>query len=392
LDVRAGRFIFPLTFTAMTLSNRDQNLGAVISLFAIGLFLLYLILSIVGFNDEGLIVFLVPFIAAIGAGIFIVRKYRKQHKPEVIDYLNIGTQRNLLGLFMIFYGLPKLFGGFFDYQLFALDTKLGEVSEFELAWYFYGKNRWQELFSGMMEFVPGVLLLNRRTYYFGAILLLPVTAQVFILNLFFKIGGVTFPAAVVLLACNVYIVYSQKAQIIQFIKSLDFTRPVTFTGKTLFLLNFCKGSVIVFAILMVGMKAKSVLFKSDYQRKYETLVGMYTLESMKKNRMDYTPGTNDSLYYKDLYIEKQSRWNILRRFNNKTDAFILQLDTDTDSVSLYINKGGIGDSPDIRDSVTVLNGTYTLESPWLTIGGIQQNDTLQLRYRKQDLQPKRWFW
>lgn len=376
----------------MTLSNRDQNLGAVISLFAIGLFLLYLILSIVGFNDEGLIIFLVPFIAAIGAGIFIVRKFRKQNKPEVIDYLNIGTQRNLLGLFMIFYGLPKLFGGFFDYQLFALDTKLGEVSEFELAWYFYGKNRWQELFSGIMEFVPGVLLLNRRTYYFGAILLLPVTAQVFILNLFFKIGGVTFPAAAVLLACNLYIVYSQKAQIIQFIKSLDFTRPVTFTGKTLFLINFCKGSVIVFAVLMVGMKAKSALFKSDYQRKYETLLGMYTLESMKKNRMDYTPGTNDSLYYKDLYIEKQSRWNILRRFNNKTDAFILQLDTDTDSVSLYINKGGIGDSPDIRDSVTVLNGTYTLDSPWLTIGGIQQNDTLQLRYRRQDLQPKRWFW
>ena len=75
----------------MTLSNRDQNLGAVVSLFAIGLFLLYLILSIVGFNDEGLIAFLVPFIAAIGAGIFIVRKYRKQNRPEVIDYLNIGT-------------------------------------------------------------------------------------------------------------------------------------------------------------------------------------------------------------------------------------------------------------------------------------------------------------
>lgn len=376
----------------MTLSNRDQNLGAVVSLFAIGLFLLYLILSIVGFNDEGLIVFLVPFIAAIGAGIFIVRKYRKQNKPEVIDYLNIGTQRNLLGLFMIFYGLPKLFGGFFDYQLFALDTKLGEVSEFELAWYFYGKNRWQELFSGIMEFIPGVLLLNRRTYYFGAILLLPVTAQVFILNLFFKIGGVTFPAAAVLLACNLYILYSQKAQIIQFIKSLDFTRAVTFTGKTLFLINFCKWSVIVFAVFMVGMKAKNVLFKSDYQRKYETLVGMYTLESMKKNSIDYTPGTNDSLYYKDLYIEKQSRWNILRRFNNKTDAFILALNDTTNSIILYINTGGIGDRADIQDRETALKGKYTLDNNVLTINGIQLMDTLQLNYRKQNLSPKQWFW
>jgi hypothetical protein len=376
----------------MTLSNRDQNLGAVVSLFAIGLFLLYLILSILGFSDESLIICLIPFIAAIGAGIFIVRKYRKQNRPEVIDYLNIGTQRNLLGLFMIFYGLPKLFGGFFDYQLFALDSRLADVSEFDLAWYFYGKNRWQELFSGLMEFIPGVLLLNRRTYYLGAMILLPVTAQVFILNLFFEIGGVTFQAAIILLACNLYILYSQKGQIIQFIQSLDFTRPVTFTGKTLFLINFCKGSVIVFAVLMVGMKAKSVLFKSDYQRKYESLIGMYTLESMKKNSMDYTPGTNDSLYYKDLYIEKQSRWNILRRFNNKTDAFILALNDTTNSITLYINTGGMGDRADIQDRETALKGKYALDNNVLTINGIQLKDTLQLNYRKQSLSPKQWFW
>lgn len=196
----------------------------------------------------------------------------------------------------------------------------------------------------------------------------------------------------VLLACNLYILYSQKAQIIQFIKSLDFTRPVTFTGKTLFLLNFCKGSVIVFAVFMVGMKAKNVLFKSDYQRKYETLVGMYTLESMKKNSMDYTPGTNDSLYYKDLYIEKQSRWNILRRFNNKTDAFILELNHPNDSITLYINTGGIGDGADIKDHATVLKGIYALENDLLTLRGVQANDTPQLNYKRQGLRPKEWFW
>ena len=59
----------------------------------------------------------------------------------------------------------KLGGTFFDYQLFALDSKLMDVSEFELAWYFFGKNRYQELFVGFMEFIPGILLLSRRTYY-----------------------------------------------------------------------------------------------------------------------------------------------------------------------------------------------------------------------------------
>jgi hypothetical protein len=381
-----------LTLIAMTLSKRDQTLGTAISLFSIGLLLLYLVFSIVGFSDEALIVFALPFISAICFCIFILRKYRKENTPEVIDYLNVGTQRHLLGLFMIFYGLPKLFGGFFDYQLFALDTKLGDVSEFELAWYFYGKNRWQELFSGIMEFVPGVLLLNRRTYYLGAIILLPVTAQVFILNLFFKIGGVTFPAAMILLACNVYILYSEKEKIVQFIRSLNFSPAVSFSGKTRLLIKTGKWAIILLAIALVGLKAKNVLFKSDYIRKYEKLVGMYTLEEMKKNNTDYTPALHDSLYYKDLYIEKQSRWNILRKFNNKTAAFILELTHTNDSIKLYINKGGIGDSPDSKDITSVFKGRYILNNNVLTITGVQSGDTLQLNYRRQSLRPKQWFW
>lgn len=376
----------------MSLSKRDQNLGAAISLSVIGLFLLYMILSFVGFNDRGLMIFLVPFVASIGLGIFILRRYRKLNQPEVIDYLNVGTQRHLLGLFMIFYGLPKLFGGFFDYQLFALDTKLGDVSEFELAWYFYGKNRWQELFSGIMEFVPGILLFNRRTYYLGAVLLLPVTAQVFILNFFFKIGGVTFPAAMVLLACNLYILYSEKEKILSFIRSLNFSNQVNFSGKIRLFAKACKWAIILLAVFLTGMRIKSTLFKSDDQQKYATLVGMYTLESMKKNSVDYTPGSNDSLYYKDLYIEKQSRWNILRRFNNKTDAFILKLNTANDSVTLYINKGGIGDGADIIDNDTALKGIYKLDNNVLIIEGVQVNDTLHLTYRRQSLRPKQWFW
>jgi hypothetical protein len=375
----------------MTLTKRDQNLGAAISLSVIGLFLLYLILSLVGFSDKGLMIFLAPFLLSIVGCILIVRKYRRENNPEVIDYLNIGTQRHLLGLFMIFYGLPKLFGGFFDYQLFALDTKLGDVSEFELAWYFYGKNRWQELFSGIMEFVPGVMLLSRRTYYVGAVVLLPVTAQVFILNFFFKIGGVTFPAAVVLLACNLYILYSEKEKILQFIRSLDFASTVTLTGKTRIFVKVCKWTIIGLAVVFVGLRAKGILFKSEYQEKYQRLVGMYTLEEMKKNNETYTP-TNDSLYYKDLYIEKQSRWNILRRFNNKTDAFILNLRTANDSVFLYINEGGMGDDADIIDYKTMLKGTYTLNNDMLVINGVQAKDTLQLNYKRQGLRPKQWFW
>jgi hypothetical protein len=376
----------------MSLTRSEQNIGALISFFAILLFTVYLIFSTVGINDEMVVL---PLLGGAVVGtlvlcIILLRKFRRENRSHEIDYLNVGTQRYLLGLFMIFYGLPKLFGTFFDYQLFALDSKLRNVSEFELAWYYFGKNRWQELFAGVMEFVPGILLLNRRTYYIGALILLPVTAQVFILNFFFKIGGITFPAAVILLACNLYIIYSEKEKIVQFFKSLDFT-PKVHLGRTgSIVVKVCRWTIIMLAILIIFRNVKRNFFKPSEGDTYDKLIGVYSLDDVSKNGSPYA--AKDSLIYKDLYFEKQSRWNILRRSNDKTDAFVVNLNPQNDSLQLYINKGGIGDNPDILDSLTVLKGVYKLDGDRLTIKGVQSGANLELTYQRQDIQPKTWFW
>jgi hypothetical protein len=377
----------------MTLNKTEQNVGVFISFLAILLLSLYFIFFSAGFNNEVLLLSLLgaALIGSLAVCIFVLRKYRKENKAVEIDYLNVGTQRYILGLFMIFYGIPKLFGAFFDYQLFALDSKLRDVSEFELAWYYFGKNRWQELFAGIMEFVPGILLLHRRTYYVAALILLPVTSQVFILNFFFKIGGVTLPAATILLACNAYIIYSEKERIVRFFRSLDFSRNVNFGQTASRLIRIFRWVVIALAVLVVFRSVKSNFFKSGDNATYAKLVGVYSLEKVTKNNSDYLPEM-DSLIYKDLYFEKQKRWNILRRSNNKTDAFVANVNSKNDSITLYINKGGTGDEADILDSLTVLNGVYKLEGDLLKIKGIQLGDTLDLSYRKQDIKPKQWFW
>jgi hypothetical protein len=380
--------------TPGSLNKREQAAGAAISLLAITLLLTYLSLSIIRVDDE---IAVLSSIGSIFLGstilcLLVLRKYRRENKPLMIDYLNVGTQRYILAILMVLYGIDKLLGNFFDYQLFALDSKLIDVSEFQLAWYFYGKNRWQELFAGIMEFVPGLFLLHRRTYYVAAIILLPVTAQVFLLNFFFKIGGITFPVSTVLLACNLYIVYSQKEKILLFFRSLNFNRIDALTGRTRTIIRVLKGVGILLAFLFIFLKVRPVIFRSPYQSKYQALVGVYSLKEMKKNGMEYKP-VNDSIYYRDLYVEKQGRWNILRRFDNETEAFVLNINTRNDSVGLYLNKGGIGDGPDIIDSATALKGLYTLKEGLLIIKGIQMKDTLELIYEKQErIKPKAWLW
>ena len=310
----------------MHLSKLEQNLGAIITFFGILLFLLYLNFMLIGIEkvNQFLIGLGVSSIVALGFVIFIMRYLRKRDMDKEIDYVNVGMQRYILGLFMVFYGIPKLLGNFFDYQLFALDSKLIDISDFELAWYYFGKNRWQELLSGILEFFPGLFLFHRKTYYVAALILLPVTAQVFILNLFFKIGGVTFPAAIILLACNSYIIFSQKENILHFFRSLNFSADVNHTKISLNIIRTGRVITLILVIFIVFNRSKTALFPTDKQLKYQALVGKYSLQETTKNNELYT-STNDITLYKDLYIEKQSRWNILRKSDNTTSAFILDI-------------------------------------------------------------------
>jgi hypothetical protein len=377
----------------MPLSKSAQNTGAIISFFAIFLLISYFLFGTIGFGNETLLLssLVIVTISLTTLCIIIMRKNRKAGKNSEIDYLNVGVQRYILALFMIMYGIDKLIGNFFDYQLFALDSKLYDISEFQLAWYYFGKNKWLELLSGILEFIPGLLLLHRRTYYTAALVLLFVTSQVFILNLFFKIGGVTFPAISILMACNIYIIYSEKEKINHFFKSLNFFPDLNLSNRAKKLVKVGRWTIYILAAFVIFVKIRPSFFKSAYYAKYKPLVGVYTLNKMTKNNVVYSP-TNDSTLYKDLYIERQSRWNILRRFDNEAMAFILRIDPNNDSLKIYINRGGTGDGVDIIDTLTVLKGTYKLQGDKLSIKGIQLNDTLNMTYVKRDIKPKEWFW
>ena len=207
----------------------------------------------------------------------------------VVDYINVGIQRCVLAIFMVKYGLPKIYGNFFDYQLYAMDSPLVAASDFQLAWYLYGLNPWQELFAGIMECIPGLMLLHRRTYYLGAVLLLPVVGHVFVLNLFFSIGGLTFPIASVLLLCNVAILWSQKPRIVSFIRSLDFSRTVHLTPNSSRVAMIGRCSVWTLLVAFIGLQTHGEFARSDERRTYDSLVGAYTLDAMSKNGEAFAP-------------------------------------------------------------------------------------------------------
>ena len=89
----------------------------------------------------------------------------------------------LLGLTMIPYALTKLFRTQFIVLPFhQWSEPLKDISGTTLTWAFLGYSPWFTVLLGLLELVPSVLLLFRKTRLLGAILLLPVVLNVFLIN------------------------------------------------------------------------------------------------------------------------------------------------------------------------------------------------------------------
>jgi hypothetical protein len=98
----------------MALNRTEQNVGAFISFWAISLLLVYLSLSILGINDEVtmLATMGIDFLCSLCICLLVLWKYRKAQNTLMIDYLNVGTQRYILAILMVMYGVDKILGTF----------------------------------------------------------------------------------------------------------------------------------------------------------------------------------------------------------------------------------------------------------------------------------------
>lgn len=94
--------------------------------------------------------------------------------------------RYVLGLIMIAYGSIKILEIQFVLPQSVYDVPLKDLDGVALAWAFLGFSSWFTVLLGIIEFIPATLLLFRRTKLVGALLLLPSTFSVFLINNAYK--------------------------------------------------------------------------------------------------------------------------------------------------------------------------------------------------------------
>jgi len=128
--------------------------------------------------------------------------------------------RYTLGVTMMAYGLIKIFHTQFVLPSEVYNYELRQLDGVTLTWAFLGFSSWFSFLLGVFEFVPGFILLFRRTQLLGAILLFPSLLAVFLVNnAYHFLPHMKFFTGC-LLCMNILLLFSGYEPIIKFIKSI----------------------------------------------------------------------------------------------------------------------------------------------------------------------------
>src|SRR5512138_3299341 len=116
----------------------------------------------------------------------IIERNRTQYTK--LNYWLCLFTRYYVAMVLFLYGIIKLFGMQMPFPSYSqLATPLGDLLPMRLSWLFIGYSTPYQFFSGLMETIPAILLLYRRTATLGVLIATGVFINVAALNLSYDI-------------------------------------------------------------------------------------------------------------------------------------------------------------------------------------------------------------
>jgi hypothetical protein len=109
--------------------------------------------------------------------------------------------RWIAAVLLILYGFAKVNGAQFRMLDSELAKPLGDVSGFWLTWYYFGYSPVYKLLLAAVEVGGAILLVIPQTSLLGALVLLPVAANILVIDILYGVNAL--PTAIAVLACVV---------------------------------------------------------------------------------------------------------------------------------------------------------------------------------------------
>jgi len=277
---------------------------------------------------------------------------------------------------MFSYGFSKAFTlQFSELRNIDLIKTFGNQSPMGLMWNFMEYSDTYTRFSGYAEIIAGILLIFRKTTLFGALMVVGVMFNVFMMNMSYDIPVKLYSALLTIM--GFFLLAPSTKSILNFLLLNKEVKPKTFlsyfTNKKL------KIAAIGFKILAIGYLLYTNIDGSiEGQKNWgkeapkSALYGIYEVKEFINDKDTIPPLTTDSIRWKYLVVDKR------RAYIQTMDEKLIRLKEKTDSVTKTATFTSFTDSTDIR------NFSYTKKDSLYIFKGVYNCDTLKIKTRKKE--------
>jgi uncharacterized membrane protein YphA (DoxX/SURF4 family) len=312
---------------------------------------------------------------ALGIGLLWNYKWKQHFQSKITLNLIYVFCRYYLALQMFIYGFNKVFKWqFYLPEPNTLFTRLGDISPDLLYWSTMGLSRPYTIFAGLMEIIPAILLLFRRTYILGVVLLFLVLVNVWVINLSFDISVKMYSSFLLLITGYL---------IAPYIKTLTgfFQGKTTTLDSTPFIWKpftdekmnqFLKITIItLFTVETFWQYIETGNFNDDKaQRPY--LHGVYQIQTFVKNKD--TLAINHVDTWKNFFVHRRGYF-ITQLYNENMQDYKLEVDSITNTLKL---------TQEVNQQVVKLN-YRVVNHKNIEISGVWGRDTLFIHAQKLDI-------
>jgi len=270
--------------------------------------------------------------------------------------LYYGVARYSLAALMMSFGMLKILGMQFNtVRPFATWAQpLEKLSGQQLTWAFIGHSSTFQFTMGLCEFIPASMLLFRRTALLGALLLLPMTIGVFLVNFQLNLWTNTKMDAAYMLAVNLVILALDRKRLRSMINiALKDRKP-----------NITEG---VIAVVVLALAVLPRLLSNHYQDDKNELTGDWFHEGpyVYKLTNESQQGVAVSHRVSTVFFGPNGEYSEVNDSLNKSGAYrMYRVDEATRTLSISPEEFGPW-----RGSYYTLSGilTYTLSLNTLTV-------------------------
>lgn len=277
---------------------------------------------------------------------------KKRTSYNSLQYWFKVTLRIFLCFAMILYGLAKVFKGqFADPSLELLVQNVGEMSPMGLAWTFMGHSMFYNIFTGSLEIIGGLLLLNRKTVSLGSFIILSVMINVVFMNFTYDIPVKLFSIHLVMI--SILLLMSDRKRFIQFFiknENIEKLQNINYikNKSVINIIRFLKKALITVSILIIVIQC-FVHFKATEQlRSKSKLRGIWKTELFIIEKDTLAPLSTDTNRWKYFIIDYKEK-AIIKLMNDTINRYSFRENIDTKEIVFKGLKGS--DSQNFKYSI-----------------------------------------